>query len=183
MPSKTKKYSLSFLYFLIFFLIITTNFVLIVFDNIILSIFGSLFLMLLLLFFLRTVIKPLNQLTDACEQIRKGNLEIKIKNHYRTEIGELIDTFNKMVSELNKSKLTMEEAKDVLEIRVRARTRQLRELLENQEETIKARTKELEERVKELERFRRLTVGRELKMMELKKELKNAPKGEVGKHE
>jgi hypothetical protein len=88
-----------------------------------------------------------------------------------------------MVSELNKSKLTMEEAKDVLEIRVRARTRQLRELLENQEETIKARTKELEERVKELERFRRLTVGRELKMMELKKELKNAPKGEVGKHE
>lgn len=181
MSSSPKKYSLSFLYFLIFFLIITTNFVLIVFDNIILSIFGSLFLMLLLLFFLRTVIKPLNQLTNACEQIRKGNLDIKIKNHYRTEIGELINTFNEMVSELNKSKLMMEEAKDVLEIRVKARTRQLRELLESQEETIKARTKELEEHIRELERFRLLTVGRELKMIELKKELKNIQGGKTAK--
>ena len=172
MSNSPKKYSLSFLYFLLFFLIITINFILILFNNIILTIVGSLILVLLLLFFLRNVIRPLNKLTDACEQIRQGNLSMQIENHYRTEIGELIDTFNKMVSELKKSQSIMEESKDVLKIRVMARTRQLQEIIDGQETTIQARTKELKKQVQELERFRRLTIDRELKMIKLKEEMK-----------
>lgn len=46
-------------------------------------------------------------------------------------------------------------------------------LQENLEEKVKERTKELQKRVRELEKFHELTVGRELKMIELKKEIKN----------
>ncbi|MDD4990348.1 MAG: PAS domain-containing protein [Candidatus Pacebacteria bacterium] len=45
-------------------------------------------------------------------------------------------------------------------------------LQEGLEEKVRERTKELQERLSELERFHRLTVGRELKMIELKKELR-----------
>lgn len=47
-----------------------------------------------------------------------------------------------------------------------------KELQTSLEEKVRERTKELQERLNELERFHRLTVGRELKMIELKKELR-----------
>lgn len=49
-------------------------------------------------------------------------------------------------------------------------------LRENLEQKVEERTKELQERVEELEKFHKLTVGRELKMMELKKEIKEMKK-------
>lgn len=70
----------------------------------------------------------------------------------------------------------LEEAKTILEIKVRARTRELRELAEGLEDEVKRRTAEVQERIKELERFHRLAVGRELKMIELKKEIKKLKK-------
>ncbi len=63
------------------------------------------------------------------------------------------------------------EAEKILEVRVRARTRELERLSAHQEEIIRERTKKLEEKIEESERFRRLVVGRELKMIGLKKEL------------
>ena len=65
----------------------------------------------------------------------------------------------------------LEEAKSILEIKVNARTRELRELALNLEEKVKRRTEELQGRVNELEKFHRLTIGRELKMVELKEEI------------
>jgi hypothetical protein len=66
-----------------------------------------------------------------------------------------------------------------LEIKVKERTRELEELAKGLEEKVKERTKELQEktielqkRVAELEEFHRLAVGRELKMIELKEEIK-----------
>lgn len=68
----------------------------------------------------------------------------------------------------------------VLEVRVRARTRELKELTQNLEGQVTERTSELQERVNELERFHRLTVGREMKMAALKRELRKL-KGELEK--
>jgi len=65
----------------------------------------------------------------------------------------------------------LEEARTVLEIKVEARTKELKELAERREEIIKERTKDLQGRVNELERIHRLTVGRELKMIVLKEEI------------
>ncbi len=66
----------------------------------------------------------------------------------------------------------LEEIKSTLEIKVKARTVELEEIVANLDEEVKKRTEELQEKVKELEKFRKFAVGRELKMVELKKELK-----------
>ena len=49
---------------------------------------------------------------------------------------------------------------------------EFKKLQESLEEKVRERTKELQKRLNELERFHSLIVGRELKMAELKKELK-----------
>lgn len=85
------------------------------------------------------------------------------------ELKELNEELEERVQERTKE---LEEAKTVLEIKVEARTRELRELAEGLEEEVKRRTKEIQERMAALERFQRLVVGRELKMVELKKEIK-----------
>jgi len=94
--------------------------------------------------------------------------------------------FNKNTCEILKRE---HEIQKVLEIRVKARTRQLQELAESLEQKVKERTKELqkakeelEEKLKELEKFYKLTVKRELKMKELKekiKELESKEKEEI----
>jgi len=84
------------------------------------------------------------------------------------ELKKMTQGLQKRVEERTKE---LEEAKTSLEIKVAARTRELKELSEGLERQVKERTKELQERVNELERFRKLTVGRELKMLELKKEV------------
>ena len=82
------------------------------------------------------------------------------------------EEFRKKVIELEKTRAALEEAKTVLEIKVQARTKELKELVEKQEEIIKERTKELQQKIEELEKFQKLAVGRELKMVELKKRIK-----------
>lgn len=65
----------------------------------------------------------------------------------------------------------LNEAKTSMEIRIHARTRELQELAQKLEEQIRERTKELQNKVGELEKFNRLAIGRELKMIELKEEI------------
>lgn len=95
-------------------------------------------------------------------------------------ISETAGTFSEALKEkteqLKKSFEKAEESRKVLEVRVEARTKELRELMDKQEETIEQRTKELQRKVKELEAFRKVAVGRELKMMELKKALREKSK-------
>lgn len=54
---------------------------------------------------------------------------------------------------------------------------EIKTIQENLEKKIEERTKELQKRVAELEKFHQLTVGRELKMIELKKKIKELEKG------
>lgn len=90
-------------------------------------------------------------------------------------IGRIPSIFNQMFKnrtlELEKAKLDLEKAKDILDIKVKVRTKQLEELTESLEEKVKQRTKELQQKVGELEKFKGFAVGRELKMTELKKEI------------
>jgi len=66
----------------------------------------------------------------------------------------------------------LEGAKTSLEIKVKERTEQLKTLAESLEGKVKERTKELQLKIDELEKFQRLTIGREVAMVELKKEIK-----------
>lgn len=124
------------------------------------------------IYLVKGITKPLELLREGAEIIGKGNLECRIKIKTGDEIEELANAFNQMRENLRRYQASLEESKTVLEIRVKARTKELKELAEGLEEEVKRRTKEIHERMKELERFHRLAVGRELKMIELKKEIK-----------
>lgn len=120
----------------------------------------------------RNFTRPLRNLIKGTKEVTKGNLDCVINVETRDELGELAKHFNMMTRQLKKANLAFEEVKAALEIRVEARTRELKELAENLEDQIRERTGDLQKRVLELERLHKLTVGRELKMIELKKEIK-----------
>jgi len=62
--------------------------------------------------------------------------------------------------------------KKSIDIKEDDRTKELKELAVALDQRVKERTKDLQEKVKELEKFNRLAVGRELKMVGLKEEIK-----------
>ena len=132
---------------------------------------------IIIYFILRSAIFiPLRNLHETITKIRKGDLEAKAIVKVENEIGELAEAFNKMIEDLRKYQDELHEAKQILEIKVAARTRELKELVDSQEEIIKTKTKDLLAKIAELERFQRLTVGRELKMIELKEKIKQLSK-------
>ncbi len=87
------------------------------------------------------------------------------------DIGELIERQKELERKVKERTEELNEAKKVLEIKVQARKKELKELAESLEEQVKERTKELQKKAEELERFYKLAVERELKMVELKKEI------------
>ena len=119
---------------------------------------------------------PISKFIKKIQQIEKGDLKQKIDIKTGDEIETLAKAFNGMLEKINESYEKIEEQKTVLEVRIRAKTKELKELVENLDGQIKEKTKELQKRVDELERFQKLTIGRELKMTELKEEIKKLKK-------
>ena len=120
----------------------------------------------------RSLTKPIRELLKGAREVSKGNLEIELRKKSEDEIGELVEGFNQMVKDLRKSHRELQEAKNILEIKVRARTKELEELTGTLEEKVESRTKRFEAKIEELEKFQKLTVGRELEIAELKKKIK-----------
>jgi PAS domain S-box-containing protein len=75
------------------------------------------------------------------------------------------------LTEIKKKEEQLEESRQVLEVRVTAKTRELQSLADELEINVNERTKELEEKIGELERVNKLMVGREMKMVELKEKI------------
>ncbi|MCX6764325.1 MAG: PAS domain S-box protein [Candidatus Nealsonbacteria bacterium] len=111
------------------------------------------------------IIVDIRQLEGLLEGLNRARSELEQRVKERTRDLE------QKTSELEKAKMAIEEAKNILEVKVAARTRELKELNEKLEEKVGQRTKELQEKLNELDKWYRLTVGRELKMIELKEEI------------
>jgi methyl-accepting chemotaxis protein len=103
----------------------------------------TLFLSFLLAVFLaRSVTKPIKKLLDATRKISSGQLGSKVSYEDKTEFGELAENFNEMSFQL-----------------------------QQREKALFQSTEELKKRIKELEEFYEIAVGRELRMKDLKKEI------------
>ncbi len=102
----------------------------------------------------RIISKPVTELTDAVKDVSRGNFSRRIRVHSGDEIQELADSFNIMTRALKSSKKKLEHFNKTLKAQVAKRT------------------SDLQQKVTELEHFNKLSVGRELKMIELKKRIK-----------
>jgi len=119
---------------------------------------GSGISIFLLAFFLSLVLGkkitgPLSKLEKVMSEIAQGKLDSVIEIKSEDEIGSLARSF------------------DTMRRGIKAYQKQLKEYGKKLEIKVKERTKELEEKNTELERFNRLAVGRELKMIEMKKKI------------
>jgi len=123
------------------------------------------YVVIVTVFFSRNLIYPLKKIILWADKIIKGGTKEEISLITNDEFTEVIEYLKQMQEKL-------ENASVSLEIKIKARTKELEELTEQQEETIQERVKEIQKRAEELERFQRLTVGRELKMIEFKREIK-----------
>lgn len=110
------------------------------------------------------IVSPLRKLVKFTLDVGKGDLKKRIEVDTDDEIGQTAEAFNSMLDRV-------EESTQVLEVKISARTKRLEELSQDLEAQINNRTKELTEKIKELEMFNDLAVGRELTMVELKKEI------------
>lgn len=119
----------------------------------------------------KSFIKPLRELFRGTKEVAKGNLDIKIKKYSEDEIGQLVDAFNEMVREVKKTRELLEEEKRALEVKIRARTKQLQDFTQTLEEKIQARTQRLQEKIKELEKFQEIANQQKLEIENLKKQL------------
>ena len=84
--------------------------------------------------------------------------------------------YQKIVREFLKTKEKLKDSEKILKTKVKTRTKELEELAQRLKEESDKKTKELQGKVEELERFNRLATGREMKMIELKEEIKRLKK-------
>lgn len=91
-------------------------------------------------------------------------------------IGVITQNSQRYYISLLETQDEIEVAKAILEIKINARTRELKVLSQGLEEKVKERTKELQEKIDEIGSFNKLAVGRELKMITLKNEISNLKK-------
>ncbi|HCJ4339387.1 TPA: HAMP domain-containing histidine kinase [Listeria innocua] len=72
-------------------------------------VFTSIISILFVLISGRYIVKPVVKLTNATKKIRRGNYDVALEVRRKDEIGQLADSFAKMVSELEKSEAARQE--------------------------------------------------------------------------
>jgi HAMP domain-containing protein len=160
------------------------------------SITFTLFIVFLYTLLRLIVITPLHKLNQGLTAVSLGNFNYTLNINSRDELEDLVNSFNIMRVDLQKSHASLTAKREELEREVAQRTQELEET-KNKLETINVdletkvsqrtlelqkvkdsleievskRTDELQKRVADMERMNKLMVGRENKMIELKKEI------------
>ena len=122
-------------------------------------------------FLAKQITKPITQLVQATRRIASGDLASKADVTSQDEIGELATSFNRMTEELD---ALMQREKEVATAAAVAETEKKRaEELEREVAQRKRLEEELREKLAELEGFTDMAVARELKMVEMEKEMQS----------
>jgi two-component system NtrC family sensor kinase len=82
---------------------------------------------LFITFFIRFVTKPVKMLVDVTDQVARGDLGQRVHIKQLDEIGQLANTFNKMIESLQQSRNEIEDYNRTLEEKIIQRTLELEE--------------------------------------------------------
>lgn len=119
---------------------------------------------------------PIHQLVIATEEIARGNLDYKLKLTSDHEFNQITTAFNQMATDLRRSQEEILRSKEMLTQDIIQR-RDLEENLKANVLNLERSKAELQKKVEELEKFTKLAVDRELKMVELKQRIKELEGG------
>ncbi len=108
----------------------------------------------IVLFLSMSISNPIKKLKEGADIIGKGNLDYRLDIKTRDEIQDLSESFNKMAVDLKKT------------------STELKKYSVNLEKEVNKKTMGLQDKVSELQKFTKLTIGRELRMIGLKKKIK-----------
>jgi two-component system NtrC family sensor kinase len=86
------------------------------------------FLLIILYFATSSIIKPLQRMVVATQEIAKGDLDHKVRVQSRDEIGDLAASFNQMTEKLKAANEELVEWGTTLEKKVKERTKELMEM-------------------------------------------------------
>lgn len=149
-------------------------------DIIIAGIFAFLASIILAFLLARIFLKDLMGIVAVAKEIVKGNFSVRAKIRSKDELRDLAESFNEMLDSIEESRKKLKEAEielketnKSLEKRVQSRTAELERLKGDLEKNVDQKTAELQKKLIELEKFKELTIGRELRMITLKKQVED----------
>jgi methyl-accepting chemotaxis protein len=108
---------------------------------------------------------------------KEKSYSLRASIHSHDELGSLAEGFNEMLEKIQRRDAELELHRKYLEEQVSGRTAELSKT----NEQLRQREEELKKRVKDLEEFYDMAVGREIRMIELKEEIESLKK-ELGKY-
>lgn len=118
-------------------------------------------------------VSPIRQLIDKADKLNKGELGSRVYLETKDEFGELAEAFNKVAEKLQNSRVAVSQAENMADVKIRAKTKDLEEIVNNLEQKVRGRAQELQKMILESEQLQDLVKRREAEVVELKKEIKS----------
>lgn len=114
---------------------------------------------------------PIKKLLKKATDLSKGDLTNRVYLETKDEFGDLAKILNKITNELEESRSKTETTEKSVDIKVKARTQVLEEIINALEQKIKNRTLELQRIINESEIMREKIKTKEIETEQLKKEV------------
>jgi methyl-accepting chemotaxis protein len=121
---------------------------------------------------------PMQKLLKRATELSQGDLKTRVYLETKDEFGELSKIFNKIAQDLEESKSAGSRAEESIDIKVKAKTQALQEVISALEQKISNRTIELDKIIKELELEREKNKSKEQEFIKLKNEMAENSKSE-----
>jgi nitrate/nitrite-specific signal transduction histidine kinase len=156
---------------------VTVVFVSLGYEDMGLGFFVILFLLVFFVFFFgfsigQSFSAPVKKLLDRATDISKGDFKARAYIETKDELSELAKIFNKIADQLESSKNETETAEKSADIRVRARTQELQEIISALEQKVKNRTIEYEKMMEQVQTLQQSTKEKESEITDLEKQIK-----------
>lgn len=129
----------------------------------------------------REIAWPVKQLLGKATELSEGKLSSRVYLETKDELAELARIFNKLAEELQASHAQEANMENSVNIKVKARTKDLEETINSLEQKVKNRTIELERLIKEYSKLQEDVKNKGTETIQLKKELADFNK-KIGKY-